>query len=75
MRLKKPGRPAALPQIVSNPGVMGGMWVLQGTRVPADTVLAEVQAGTSEAEIHRSYPSLPPRSVEACLLWESLGRP
>jgi uncharacterized protein (DUF433 family) len=56
MRSKKPGRAdtAPLPQVVSTPGVMGGMRVLQGTRVPADTVLAEVRAGTSEAEIHRS---------------------
>lgn len=64
-----------VPRIVSDPRILGGTPVVEGTRVPAETVLAEVAAGTAPAEIHRSYPSLPPRAVEACVRWANTGRP
>lgn len=62
-------------KIVSNERILGGTPVVQGTRVPAENVLAEVNAGTSRFEIFRHYPSLPPDGIEACIAWEKAGRP
>jgi len=59
--------------IVSNPGILGGTPVVQGTRVPAENVLAEVHGGTSRFEIFCSYPSLPPDGIDACIEWEING--
>jgi uncharacterized protein (DUF433 family) len=60
--------------IVSNPRILGGTPVVQGTRVPAETVLAEVESGASRFEIFRSYPSLPPDGIDACIEWEKTGK-
>ena len=57
-------RPDALPRIVSNPKILGGEPVLEGTRVPAETVLAELREGTT---------ALPPGSIEACRKWYEAG--
>jgi uncharacterized protein (DUF433 family) len=62
-------------KVVSNLDILGGMPVLSGTRIPAETVLAEIHAGKSRFDIFRHYPSLPLDGVEACLAWESAGRP
>jgi uncharacterized protein (DUF433 family) len=62
-------------KIISNPNILGGTPVVAGTRVPADTVLAEVHAGSGAFEIFRHYPSLPPDGIEACIAWEKAGRP
>ncbi|HMK89598.1 MAG TPA: DUF433 domain-containing protein [Methylocystis sp.] len=59
-----------LTRVVSNKEILGGIPVVEGTRVPADTVLAEVIAGKAKLEILRAYPSLPFDGVEACLAWE-----
>ncbi len=61
--------------VVSRDGVLGGTPVVSGTRVPAETVLAEVHAGTSRFNIFRHYPTLPLDGIEACIAWESAGRP
>ncbi len=68
-RANKPGK------VVSNPNILGGTPVLEGTRVPADTVLAEVRAGSSRFEIFRHYPSIPLDGIEVCIAWEKAGRP
>lgn len=60
--------------IVSNPRILGGTPVVQGTRVPAETVLAEVASGSSRFEIFRSYPSLPIDGIDACIEWEKEGK-
>ena len=62
-------------RIASDRQILGGMPVVAGTRVPADTILAEVQAGVSKFEIFRSYPSLPLDGLEGCVEWEKAGRP
>lgn len=64
----------ALTKVVSNERILGGTPVVEGTRVPADNVLAEVRGGKSKFEIFRTYPSLPLDAVEACLAWEKSGR-
>ena len=60
---------AAAALIVRTDGVMSGDPIAEGTRVRPLAVVAEVLAGRTDEEIHRSYPTLPPRSVEACLHW------
>ena len=61
--------------VVSIDDILGGTPVVSGTRVPADTVLAEIRSGRSRFEIFRAYPSLPIDAIDACLAWERAGRP
>ncbi|AOO82226.1 DUF433 domain-containing protein [Bosea vaviloviae] len=62
-------------KVVSNEHILGGTPVVKGTRVPADTVLAEIRGGAEDFEIFRSYPSLPHDAIKVCLDWEKAGRP
>jgi uncharacterized protein (DUF433 family) len=62
-------------RVISDDDVMGGMPVVAGTRIPAETVLAEVRTGKSRFDIFRSYPSLPADGIDACLAWKKAGRP
>jgi uncharacterized protein (DUF433 family) len=62
-------------QVVSNDAILGGIPVVSGTRVPAETVLAEIRAGRTRFDIFRAYPSLPVDGIDACLEWEKAGRP
>lgn len=61
-------------RIVSDPGILGGTPVVEGTRVPADNVLVEVRRRRDRAEVFITYPSLPLDGIEACLEWERAGR-
>jgi uncharacterized protein (DUF433 family) len=61
--------------VVSDEEILGGVPVVKGTRIPADTVLAEVRTGKSRFDIYRSYPSLPVDGIDACLAWAKAGRP
>jgi uncharacterized protein (DUF433 family) len=61
--------------VVSDEAILGGVPVVKGTRIPTDTVLAEVRTGKSRFDIYRSYPSLPVDGIDACLAWEKAGRP
>jgi uncharacterized protein (DUF433 family) len=60
--------------VVSNPNILGGTPVVKGTRVPAETVLAEVHSGKNRFDIFRHYPSLPPDAIDACIEWEQKGK-
>ena len=62
-------------RVVSNPKILAGTPVVEGTRVPAENVLVEVAAGTSRVKIFAGYPTLPPDAIETCLAWEKAGRP
>jgi uncharacterized protein (DUF433 family) len=65
-RLKTPQVPA---RVISDPSVMGGMPVVRGTRVPAETIVEYLRAGSSAAEIFRDYPSLPLDGINAVIAW------
>lgn len=39
-------------------GKVGGRPVVQGTRIPADTILTDEELGASVEETHESFPSL-----------------
>ena len=68
-------RRSASTTVVSDKAILGGVPIVKGTRIPADTVLAEVRTGKSRFDICRSYPSLPPDGIDVCLAWEKAGRP
>ncbi|MBN9441415.1 DUF433 domain-containing protein [Bosea sp. (in: a-proteobacteria)] len=56
-------------EVASNPGVMGGEPVVQGTRILASTIMSYLRAGASAEEIFRDYPSLPVGGIEAVIRW------
>ncbi len=62
-------------KVVSNSGILDGMPVVEGTRIPAANVMAEVKAGKSKYDIFESYPTLPLDGVEACIQWDKMGCP
>jgi uncharacterized protein (DUF433 family) len=61
--------------LVEDQSILSGMPVVSGTRIPAETVLAEVPTGKSRFDIFRAYPSPPVDGIDACLSWEKAGRP
>lgn len=61
-------------KVVSDPRILGGVPVVEGTRVPVANVLAAIHAGASTWEVFRHYPSLPLDGIEACLAWEREGQ-
>ncbi len=67
--------PIAPAAVIADEAILSSMPVVSGTRIPAETVLAEIRAGKSRFDILRSYPSLPADGIDACLSWEKSGRP
>ncbi len=55
--------------VVSDPDILGGMPVVNGTRIPAEIILVYLQSGADEAEIVGDYPSLPRGGIEAVRSW------
>jgi uncharacterized protein (DUF433 family) len=55
--------------ITSKPEIMGGTPCVDGTRVPAETIVACINAGMSEAEILSHYTWLPMRAIDAVAKW------
>ena len=72
----KPAALPARPSILSTPDILSGAACIEGTGVPAATILSEIVLGMPEAEIMRRYPSLPPRACDAVFSWaaERIGR-
>lgn len=52
-------------KIVRNRNVMSNQFVFDGTRIPVSTVLRLIEAGYSESDIRRSYPTLAPSDITA----------
>jgi len=66
---------AILPaEIESFPNIMGGLPCVSGTRIPAETILAQIEAGYSEAQIFADYPSLPLDGIDAVRRWADEAR-
>ena len=55
--------------VVSNPGILGGMPVIVGTRVPADTLVAYLRDGYSATDVLEDYPTLPANWLRAVEEW------
>ena len=64
---------------VSDPGILSGTPVIEGTRVPVYDVAASVEKGTAISDILDSYPGLSPEQVELAALYAKAvppqGRP
>jgi uncharacterized protein (DUF433 family) len=62
-RVKEIDRAESL--ISADPGIMSGMPVFAGTRVPVEIVTASLNKGIDGARILKAYPSLTPEHLEA----------
>lgn len=56
-------------RITCTPGFVGGSPRIDGTRIPAMAIVAQIRGGMSEAEIFEDYPGLPPDGIEAVRRW------
>lgn len=63
---------AAGSAIQVDPGVMGGVPVFAGTRVPIDIVLASLDKGISLERVAAAYPCVTPESVQAARAYKRL---
>ncbi|MDR3415252.1 MAG: DUF433 domain-containing protein [Nevskia sp.] len=50
--------------VVEDSGILGGMPVFAGTRIPIEAVLASKNAGMSAESIAESYPSVTPEQID-----------
>lgn len=57
----------SLPAIVSDPKVMLGKPVIEGTRITVELVLERLAAGETHEQIQTAYPHLPEGSIAAAL--------
>lgn len=57
------------PRVVCDPEIMGGWPCVEGTRIPAETVLAYLKRGSTAYEIVSDYPYMPLGGVEAVEEW------
>ncbi len=56
-------------RVVSNPGILGGLPVVDGTRVPAATLVDYLRHGYSDLDILEDYLSLPATWRDAIEAW------
>jgi len=50
-----------------NPKICGGQWVIKGTRVPVQTLLASLAEGASIEEILADFPTVEREDVRAVI--------
>lgn len=55
--------------VVEKRDILGGQPTIEGTRIPARTIVAYLRDGYSPAQIRDDYPSLPAGGVEAVEAW------
>lgn len=72
--LTAPPSPPPVVEVVSNPRIMGGEPVINGTRILAETILAYLRQGHSRAEIVADYPYMPLGGVEAVQRWAEANK-
>lgn len=56
-------------QIVSNPRILGGKPVVEGTRMSVEQILGLLAKGMTVDEICEAYPVLAPEDVRVALSW------
>ncbi len=54
-------------RITSNPKILGGKPIIQGTRISVEFILNLLASDVSEAEILKDYPHLTKEDIHACL--------
>lgn len=57
------------PQIISDPEIMGGVPVVEGTRVPVYVILENLEAGYTFEQILENFPSLTRERIQAAVHW------
>lgn len=63
-------QPSASPaRIVQTPGYIGGAPRIDGTRIPAMTIVWQIRHEEAEDEIFRNYPGLPIDGIVAVRRW------
>ena len=55
--------------ISSNPEIMFGKMVINGTRIPVELILKKLAAGYSFEDLKQAYPRITKADVQACLLF------
>lgn len=63
------GKGASVSRVIVRNDILGGTPCISGTRIPAMTIVAEMQAGATPAEILDGYPSLPEDGIDAVRRW------
>jgi uncharacterized protein (DUF433 family) len=54
-------------RITIDPAKMGGVPCIRGSRIPVATILGQLAAGRTEAEILEDFPDLEPEDIPAAL--------
>lgn len=57
------------PRIISDPGIMTGKPVIEGTRITVELILTRLGEGRSVADIVEEYPHLSREQVEAAIAY------
>ena len=55
--------------ISSDPAIMFGKMVINGTRIPVELILEKLAAGYSFEDLKQAYPRITKPDVQACLLF------
>jgi uncharacterized protein (DUF433 family)/DNA-binding transcriptional MerR regulator len=63
-------KPEEIGTFTRDRAIMGGQWVIAGTRIPPSAVYEYVLAGCGMDEIRDAYPSLDPLDIEAAIAYE-----
>ena len=56
-------------RIISDPGVLGGKPVVEGTRMSVEQILGLLAKGMTVEGVCEAYPILAPEDVRAALAW------
>ncbi len=63
---------ADLARIICNPGILGGVPIVRGTRLPVDRVLERLEIGGAE-DVFAAFPMLTDEDVRACIRYARLA--
>lgn len=55
------------PTIISDPAILGGKPIIDGTRIAVSTILDLLAAGLSVEEVLKEYPGLTKKAVQAAI--------
>jgi uncharacterized protein (DUF433 family) len=66
---------AECPIVERVPGKAGGAPVVKGTRILADVIVEEFEAGSSLEEIHENYPKLSGDTIRDLIAFANALRP
>jgi uncharacterized protein (DUF433 family) len=60
-------------RIISDPAILNGKPIVQGTRLSVEFLLELIASGGSRDDIVRTYPQLTPEDVEEAVLYAAHG--